>query len=172
VALIAALADPSRVPALALYEPTLFSFIEAHGAAPNEADGIRNAVAAAVAALEIGDQDTAAEHFIDYWMGAGSWQRTPPARKAAIAASVINVRRWAHALMSEPTPLAAFAALDLPVLYMAGKRSTASAKGVARLLTAVLPRVEVMEFGDLGHMGPVTHPEVVNDAIARFLECT
>lgn len=170
VALIAALADPSRVRAMALYEPTLFSLIEAQGPSPNDADGIRNAVAAATAALEVGDQDTAAEHFIDYWMGADSWQRTPPARKPAIAASVINVRRWAHALMSEPTPLEAFAALDLPVLYMMGKRSTASAKGVARLLTAVLPRVEVLEFDDLGHMGPVTHPEGVNDAIARFFE--
>jgi pimeloyl-ACP methyl ester carboxylesterase len=41
---------------------------------------------------------------------------------------------------------------------------------VARLLTRVLPRVEVVEFAGLGHMGPVTHPEVVNEAIRRFLE--
>jgi len=103
-------------------------------------------------------------------MGAGSWQRTPLARKPAIAASVVNVRRWAHALMAEPAPLASFAAPELPVLYMVGKRSAASAKGAARLLTAVLPRVEVLEFDQLGHMGPVTHPEVVNDAVGRFFE--
>ena len=39
-----------------------------------------------------------------------------------------------------------------------------------RLLMPVLPRVEVLEFEELGHMGPVTHPERVNAAIARFLE--
>jgi pimeloyl-ACP methyl ester carboxylesterase len=37
------------------------------------------------------------------------------------------------------------------------------------LVTQVLPRVEVIEFEGLGHMGPVTHPAVVNAAIGRFL---
>lgn len=170
IALIAALEDPGRVRAMALYEPTLFSLLDAEAPAPNLAEGIRSAVAAASLALDRGDADAAAEAFIDYWMGAGSWQRTPPLRKPAIAASMVNVRRWAHALTTEPTPLAAFRALDMPVLYMVGKRSTASALGVAQLLTQTLPRVEVVEFDALGHMGPITHPEPVNEAIARFLD--
>jgi pimeloyl-ACP methyl ester carboxylesterase len=170
VALMAAAANPRRVRALALYEPTLFALIDAEGPSPNAADGIKQAVADAVSALERGDDDAAAGHFIDYWMGAGSWQNTPDARKPPIAASVRNIRRWAHALTAEPTPLAAFRALDIPVLYMVGKRSTASAHGVARILTRALPQVDVMEFDKLGHMGPITHPDVVNDAIARFLD--
>jgi len=170
VALIAALMNPGRVRAIALFEPTLFSVIEGSGPAPNEADGIRGAVWGAVQALESGDEDLAAERFIDYWMGAGAWARTPEERKPAIASSVVNIRRWAYALMQEPTPLEAFRALDMPVLYMLGKRSTASAHGVAKRLIPVLPKVEVAEFDNLGHMGPVTHPQPVNDAIARFLE--
>ena len=172
VALVAALAHPGRVRALALYEPTLFALPDAQSPPPNEADGIRHAVANAAAALDTGDTDAAARHFIDYWMGAGSWQQTPPPRKAPIADSVKNVRRWAHALMTEPTPLAAFQALDIPVLCMVGKHSTASAHGVTRLLATALPRVEVLEFDGLGHMGPVTHPEPVNAAIAAFLART
>lgn len=62
-----------------------------------------------------------------------------------------------------------FRALDIPVLYMVGKSSPQSSLGVAQLLTAALPRVEVMEFEGLGHMGPVTHPERVNAAIAEYL---
>lgn len=170
VALIAALANPGRVRAMALYEPTLFALIDADGPPPNEADGIRNAVADAGAALDAGNRDAAAERFIDYWMGTGSWQRTPENRKPPIAASVMNIRRWAHALFTEATPLTAFRSLDIPVLYMAGKRSTPSAHGVARLLATALPRVERVEFAELGHMGPITHPEPVNEAIARFLE--
>jgi pimeloyl-ACP methyl ester carboxylesterase len=103
-------------------------------------------------------------------MGEGSWERTPDQRKAPIAASVRNVRRWAHALFTEPTPLAAFRSLDVPVLYMTGKRSTASAHGVARLLVNALPQIEVVEFEELGHMGPITHPEPVNQVIKQFLE--
>lgn len=170
VALVAALSNPARVRAMALYEPTLFALLDAEKAPPNEADGIRSVVADAVPALDAGNRDAAAARFIDYWMGKGSWERTPDQRKAPIVASVTNVRRWASALFTEPTPLAAFRSLDIPVLYMLGKRSTASAHGVARLLTKALPRVEVVEFEELGHMGPITHPGPVNDVIARFLE--
>lgn len=170
IALVAAAARPQRVRALALYEPTLFSLIDADGPPPNDADGIRNAVASAAAALEAADPDAAARHFIDYWMGAGTWDQTPEPRKGPITASIVNVRGWAQALLGEPTPLAAFAALDIPVLYMLGKDSPTSARGVGLRLTRVLPRVEVVEFDGLGHMGPITHPQVVNEAILRFLE--
>lgn len=170
VALIAALANPGRVRAMALYEPTLFALVDAETPAPNQAEGIRSAVADASAALDAGDRDAAAERFIDYWMGTGTWKQTPEQRKLPIVASVANVRRWAHALFTEPTSLQAFRSLDLPVLYMIGKRSTSSAHGVARLLTSALPRVELMEFENLGHMGPVTDPDPVNAAIRRFLE--
>jgi pimeloyl-ACP methyl ester carboxylesterase len=116
-----------------------------------------------------GDRDAAAEHFIDFWMASGSWKATPSSRKAGIADSVVNVRRWSHALFTEPTPLEAFAKLDVPVLYMVGKESPASSRAVAELLMPILPRVQVVEFDRLGHMGPVTHPERVNQAIVTFL---
>ena len=170
IALRAAVANPGRVRAMALYEPTLFALVDATRASPNDADGIRAAVEAAGRALDAGDPSAAAERFIDYWMGDGSWQRMPPARQAPIAAAIVNVRGWAHALLREPTPLAAFGALEMPVLYLVGKRSTPAAHAVARLLVATLPRVELLELDDLGHMGPITHAEVVNEAIARFLD--
>jgi pimeloyl-ACP methyl ester carboxylesterase len=170
VALIAALAKPGRVSAMALYEPTLFTLLDAERPVPNEADGIRNAVRDAGIALDAGNRDAAAERFIDYWMGSGTWEQTAAHRKAPIAASVMNVRRWAYALFTEPTPLSAFRSLDVPVLYMIGKRSTQSTHGVARLLANALPRVTLVEFEDLDHMGPVTHPALVNEVIAQFLE--
>jgi pimeloyl-ACP methyl ester carboxylesterase len=170
VALIAALANPGRIRAMALYEPTLFALLDAETPAPNEAEGIRNAVADAGVALDAGNQDAAAERFIDYWMGPGTWKQTPEHRKPPIVASVTNVRRSAYALFTEPTPLEAFRSLDVPVLYMVGKRSTPSARGVARLLATALPRVELVEFENLGHMGPVTHPDAVNEVIEQFLE--
>lgn len=170
VALVAALAQPRRVRAMALYEPTLFAVVDAESPPPNDAEGICAAVARAVAALDAGDADAAAGYFIDYWMGAGSWARTPEPRKAPIVASIRNIRGWSRCLLREPTPASAFAALDMPVLYMVGKESPASSRAVARILTRVLPRVEVVEFDGLGHMAPVTNPDVVNAAISRFLE--
>jgi pimeloyl-ACP methyl ester carboxylesterase len=169
VCLMAALMHPGRVRALALYEPTLFSLLDAESPPPNDADGIKGAVARASAAHDAGNPDLAAEHFIDFWMGEGAWARTPDARKPPIAASVVNVRGWAHALMKEPTPLAAFRALRIPVLYMTGGDSPASSRGVARLLLRTLPQVRHVEFPGMGHMAPVTHPAQINEAISRFL---
>jgi pimeloyl-ACP methyl ester carboxylesterase len=170
VALIAAVERPSRVRALVLYEPTLFALVDAERHPPNDADGIRGAVAGASAALDAGDHYRAAECFIDFWMGKGSWASMPEARKGPIATSIVNIRGWARVLMGEPTPLKAFASLDIPVLYLTGKNSPLSSLAVARLLTRTLPRVEVIEFEGLGHMGPVTHPDVVNEAISPFLQ--
>ena len=169
VALLAALRHPDRIRALALYEPTLFALEESRVPSPTGVDGIRQVAAEAGAALDVGDTDAAARHFIDFWMGVGSWAQTPPERKPAIAQSVAHVRRWAHALFTEPTPLAAFSALDMPILYLMGGRSPESAHAVARRLLPVLPQVRAHEFADLGHMGPVTHPQVVNEAIIAFL---
>ena len=169
VALIAALAEPARIRALALYEPTLFALVDAHTPPPNGADGIRYAVQAAADALDLGDRDAAARHFIDFWMGHGSWDVTPVQRKPAIAESITNVRRWAHALFTEPTAAQAFAALDMPILYLLGDSSPEPAHAVARALLPVLPRVHAVRLPGLGHMAPITHPEEVNAEIARFL---
>ncbi len=75
---------------------------------------------------------------------------------------------WSNALLGEPTPLRAFSTLDIPVLFMIGMQSPPSSRGVA--VNRALPRVDVVEFEDLGHMGPVTHPEIVNQSILRFRE--
>ncbi len=96
VALMAALANPDRVVALALYEPTLFALVNAahpHPVGALGTEGIRKAVQASSDALDAGHLDAAARHFIDYWMGTGSWAATPAQRKPAITASIVNVRR-------------------------------------------------------------------------------
>ncbi|MCY1547708.1 hypothetical protein D9M68_837780 [compost metagenome] len=155
---------------MALYEPTLFALLDAETPPPNDADGIRTTVAEAVAALGAANPDGAAACFIDYWMGAGAWARMPASRQGPIAAAIGNVRGWAGALLNEPTALAAFSALNVPVLYMMGEDSPVSSRGVGRLLTRTLPQVQVVEFEGVGHMGPITHAQVVNQAISRFLE--
>jgi pimeloyl-ACP methyl ester carboxylesterase len=170
IALIAALKYPRRVRALALYEPTLFAVVEQESPSPNDVDGIRNAVVASLAAQKAGDAAGGARHFIDFWMGAGSFDRMPERNREAIAAAVVDVEGWRDALFGEATPLSAFSSLNVPVLYMVGKKSPLSSRAVAQRLTRVLPRVEVVELDGLGHMGPVTHPQPVNDAIVRFLE--
>ena len=103
-------------------------------------------------------------------MSSGTWAQMPEPRKALITSGIAHIRSWASALLEESTPLKSFTGLSVPVLLMIGKRSPPSSLAVAKLLVEALPRVEFMEFEELGHMGPVTHPAVVNEAIAGFLE--
>lgn len=170
VALIAALEHPQMVRALALYEPTLFSLLEEEAPGKDAANGIREAAADAAAAIDANNPLAAAARFIDYWVGDGTWDTMSESHQALIAASMSDVRGWSQALFGESTPLQAFRALEVPVLYMVGAKSPPSSRGVARLLTGVLPKVTVIEFSELGHMGPITHPEQVNEAITQFLE--
>jgi pimeloyl-ACP methyl ester carboxylesterase len=170
VALLAAALHPRRVRAVVVYEPTLFSLVEARHAPPNGVDGIREVARAAGAAAAAGDADTAARLFIDFWMGKGAWDATPASRKPAIAQSVLHVDGWWRALSGDTTPLSAFAALDIPVLYLEGGRSPESAHAVARVLVPALRRVQVVRLAALGHMGPITHPALVNAEIESFLQ--
>jgi pimeloyl-ACP methyl ester carboxylesterase len=170
VALVAAVAQPVRIRAMALYEPVLFALLDAESPPPNEADGIRGAVARALEAFDAGNRAGAAECFINFWMGRGAWARMPDSRKSPIAASIGNLGEWAWALMNEPTPLSAFSNLRVPVLLITGAESPPSSRGVARLLASALPQIEVVELKGVGHMGPITHPEIVNDTIAHYLE--
>jgi pimeloyl-ACP methyl ester carboxylesterase len=170
VALVAALRQPRRVRALALYEPTLFSLIEQAGPAPNDADGIRLVCEVADAAVARGDLGEAARHFIDFWGGAGSWARTPEARRPAIAQSLADVAHWRHALFEDRRTLADFASLRMPVLFLDGSDSALPARAVARLLVPALPGVQHHVLPGLGHMGPLAAPDTVNALIERFLQ--
>ncbi len=169
VALMAALARPDRIRAIAVYEPTLFSLLQEDPATRQAASGIRSTVEDAARAIAVNDPAAASRRFVDYWTGPGSWDRLPPARQAPIAASIVNIAGWGRALFTEPTPLRAFRSLNIPVLCMVGTQSPESSRAVAGLLACTLPDVTMMEFDGLGHMGPVTHPGIVNEAIAESL---
>ena len=169
VALRAAMADPGRVESLVVFEPVLFSLLTAEDptqAAAVEIVSVRDETVASVQARALG---ASGARFVDYWMGPGVWATMPESRRAAIAVQMQQVKAEWHALFMEPTPLSAFAALDVPVLYLTGTESPASSREVARLLTKTLPRVTAIEVEGVGHMAPLTHPERVNALIEDFL---
>ena len=88
----------------------------------------------------------------------------------ALGAAMRAVKPEWHAAFHEPTPLPAFAALDVPTLLLTGSHSKAAARAVVRLLTTTLPRLHVEELDGLGHMAPLTHPDRINPVVERFLD--
>ncbi len=169
VALKAALTFPSRVRSLVLYEPTLFKLLMAEDPQQpisREIAEIRRETAAAV--LQ-GDLNAAAEQFIDYWMGTGTWMQTSEQRKMAAARAAPKITAEFQAVFEDPVLLSDFSALKVPTLLMAGTDSPAASRGVARLLSNALPRVTTVEFDGIGHMGPVVQATTINAAVENHL---
>jgi pimeloyl-ACP methyl ester carboxylesterase len=169
IALKTALSYHGRLQSLAVYEPVLFSVLianEPQSAAAREILSVRDDT---IRLVEEGDLNAAAERFVDYWLGGGAWAATPEARRPALAASMRTVQSEWHAVFNEPTPLHAFTAIDIPTLFLSGTNSPAAARAVARLVTAVLPRVRIEEIEGMGHIAPVIHPGQINPIIERFL---
>ena len=92
IALKAALMHPTRVRSLALYEPTIFALVDRDSPRPNATEGIQKAVRDAAACLDRGDAEGAARAFIDFWMGEGSFDRTPGERRGPIVEACRNCR--------------------------------------------------------------------------------
>ena len=88
VALKAALKNPGRLKSLVLYEPVLFSVLAAdnpNSPATREILSVRDDT---IRAVTLGDLETAAERFVDYWLGPGSFSNMPEARRPALANSM------------------------------------------------------------------------------------
>ena len=170
VALRAALANPGRIRSLVLIEPVLFGLLLAEDPgqpAAREIVAVRDAHECRRRGL--GALDSAAERFVGYWMGPGTWAGMAPPRRAAVAQAMVDVRNEWSAIFAEATPLPVYSSLDVPTLYLVGSQSPASAREVARLLTKTLPDVTTVELEGAGHMAPVTHPDIVNAVIEAHI---
>jgi pimeloyl-ACP methyl ester carboxylesterase len=171
VALSVALARRERIASLALYEPTAFHLLKAMGGAGAAAFAEIAAVARRTGEGVIaGDYTRAAASFIDYWSGPGAWAKLQPWVRAGLVRWVTKAPLDFRALMEEPTPLAAYAGLPMPVLIMCGEHAPRPTRMIAELLATVLPGARSAVVGGAGHMGPLTHAVAVSNLIAEHID--
>ncbi len=169
VAMHLAAARPELVRSLAVYEPVLFHLLADHeprGAAALEAFELAATLHARVAA---GEAATAAERFVDYWSGASAWAGLAPHQQRAIVARMPVVVQHFDTLHAQALPMAPLQRLAVPLLCLAGARSTAAALRIAGLLRSLLPGAQHETLAGLSHMGPITHAPRVNERLLRFL---
>jgi len=169
VALRIADANRARVRSLTLYEPAIWgtlSHLLPGEAATREIETLRDET---IDLIDRGRLEAATERFIDYWAGAGTWAATPEQRRPKLVATVRSLRAAWIATFVEQWSAAALRSLEMPCLLLTGARSTAAARCAIDLLRDLLPAATVIEFEALGHLGPVTHPHVVDATIEAFL---
>ncbi len=171
VALRLAAERPERLRSLTLIEPVAFHVLAGADAADHALlDGVNEVAGAVRRALDTGDYWAGMARFIDFWNGPGAWACLSDETRAHLGRCVAKIALDFWAVINEETPLEAYRRLDIPALVLSGLGSPLATLRIAELLAETMPRARLAMVGGAGHMLPLTHPEIVNPAIARHLE--
>ena len=164
-----ALRHPTRIRSLTLVEPTFFHLLNLHG--KQEAFLEIRSVAERVIHLSALDKDKeAARGFIDYWVGAGGFDRMKEKIQAFIVAAMPKVALEFQTIFDLAGNLhQSLPALTCPKLLVSGGKSTQAAHGVVEILRDYWPDATTWMLDEGGHMLPVSHPKPVNARIKAFI---
>lgn len=169
VALRFAQCNGDRVASLSLYEPVVFRMLDTEDPALVDVRQIAKRVFRFVAE---GRYHDAAQTFVDFWGGDGSYGSLSLSVQVSIARRVDKLPLDFLAASCWPPRREDLRAIVAPTLLLAGNRSPAVARRIHALLTRALPNRRVGWF-DAGHMGPITDAPIVNPWIEAFVDiCT
>lgn len=161
VGLHAALAAP--VKGLVLYDPVAFGIVD-----ERDADVMRT-----VASIDLNGgatpetRDAWLRSFVDYWGGEGAWQALREPARAEFHRVGWAVREGVRTLMADTTKAPAYAALP-PLALITGELTPAAARRVVDRLAAATG-ASVTVIPGAGHMGPLSHADVVNARVVELL---
>jgi pimeloyl-ACP methyl ester carboxylesterase len=170
VALQVALARPSQIASMVLYEPSAFHLLRQLGEAGAEAFSEIADVARQVGdGVLTGNYRRALAGFVDYWSGIGTWERMRPAAQRALIGWAPKGPLDFHALIENPTPASAYGDLKCPALIMRGEHALKPSRIIAERLAELLPDSRLLVIDGAGHMGPFTHASKVAALIVRHI---
>jgi pimeloyl-ACP methyl ester carboxylesterase len=167
LALQLALRRPELVRSIAVYEPVAFGVL----------DDVEDADART--ALELvkrewepdgsGADEAWLRAFVEWWNGPGAWERLAEETRTSFRMMGWKVFQEVMSLAADRTDRATYATIGVPALLLGGEASPMTERRVIERLGEALPRATVRFFPGVGHMGPISHASLINDAIATHL---
>jgi pimeloyl-ACP methyl ester carboxylesterase len=154
-----AYANQNRVKALHLFEPVAFHLLDPPCAGRDQLEGV---ITTLKDLLTKNDPQNATRTFIDYWSGPGTFLSFPPHIQQAMVGQIEKVDLDFQALSNEPCKVEDYQKFPFPITLIMGSQSPASSQAVACKLRDHLPQIDFHQI-DCGHMGPITHPHLVNE---------
>jgi len=170
VALRVAMERPHRIASLTLYEPTPFHILSAMGPDGRFAQHEIATIAGGIGELVAdGRYHDAAHIFVDYWNGIGTFVTLSREAQTSVASFMPHSVHHFRALREEPTSLAAYRRLRLPLRIFSGSDSPHPAQLIAHGLARAMNPGALRILEGLGHMGPVTSPAQIATQMARHI---
>jgi pimeloyl-ACP methyl ester carboxylesterase len=166
VALVIALRGHVRPKALALFEPVCIPILLSIGEAEVYAS-TKQIFDDYIRAFEGGDRQ-AARTMIDFWFGAGAFERMPgPLRDFLLDNSETNIHDVRASFRERYSP-AAMRTLDFPVLTVYGSDSPDTSYRVASAVTALAPKGSLVRVEGATHSLVTTHSAEVARLLAAL----
>jgi pimeloyl-ACP methyl ester carboxylesterase len=166
IALRVAERHPDEARSLSLYDPVAFGVLESD----------RDAAARAnLESLHFRWGDSPAEHeawlaaFVTYWNGPEAWPLLQGTTRAEFVRTGWVAHEGARSLVADRTPASAYAKLWCPTLLLTGSTTPTAARQVIERLVESIPSARKTTLQGAGHMGPLTHGDLVSDLIARHI---
>lgn len=170
VALATAVAHPDAVASLTVIEPAAFHLLEQSGHGDWRLYGeIRSLVGVIGAAAACDAAEAGVSRFVDFWNGAGTWERLRSDRKAVLVSRIGGILADFASAFGETWPLAALGRLRCPTLALMGMASPLPGRRVTQLVADAMPIAQLHMVLGAGHMLPLTHPEIVDPIVTGHL---
>ncbi len=159
----------ARVQGLVLIEPSIFPLLRDCGRAEAWAE-ITALSDTTLRLIGNGVPEAAAERFLDYWSGPATWASMPEARQEAVLTSIVHLpREWAAVLEDGATLPQLKRSLPAETLLMSFANTTRPSRELVDILSHAFPQWLIATVAEAGHMGPLTHPHLVNPVIRDYL---
>ncbi|HEX2834267.1 MAG TPA: alpha/beta fold hydrolase [Thermoanaerobaculia bacterium] len=168
LALQLALRRPDLVRSIAAYEPVAFGILD-----PVDDADVRGALSLVKRQWDpdaSGADEPWLRSFVEWWNGEGAWDRLNEETRASFRAVGWKLFQEVMTLSADETNAATYATIAIPTLILGGGQSPPAERRVVEKLGATLPNARAQFFPTLGHMGPISHAALVNEAIAAHLQ--
>jgi pimeloyl-ACP methyl ester carboxylesterase len=157
---------PERVRTLTVFEPVAFHLLDEKDPGLQPVMAMMHELSRL---LREGRRQDAAATFMEFWNDGGKFSEFPERIQKDFTKRTEKLKLDFVALTRTPLTLQDYhATLKLPVTVIAGRLSRLPALRVAEELSQALPDCH-LRWVETGHMGPVTHPELVNPVIIDAL---
>ncbi|MBL91358.1 MAG: hypothetical protein CMH56_06040 [Myxococcales bacterium] len=166
VALQLALKDPERIQGMVLFEPVAYGIVRE---GIEDKEEMEKTITTFLKKGHISPKMWI-EVFLDYWNGDGAFAAMNAEQKVPFLRHANKIFAEVRNLMADETGAAAYEALQMPVMVMAGEKTITEMNYLCSKLVQHLPQGELHHIEDAGHMAPVTEYGKVAHHLLRFLE--